>query len=308
MRMNATCLMVLGFVIGCSKSPPTAAESKHSTQNIRKNEHLIEERRKLNELEENKARKLEALGDEEDRIAAEIQNMDPKEQLLRLEKSIAKTVEQIAKGKRDGFTSPEWEAHLAERLKDQHEQRYDMLKKSVDAQKAALATQKEAIAAAEREAELVRERGRSIVERIGHLNAAEKIEIAAAQKRILAGQGTQGDFETGEKYGFAMNAKANALVKAHYEALGQHFLDHGKGVAQQQGVDADQAIRDQEAAKADADARKAEHDEKAADGELQLAQSLLKSGDRIGYRNTLKDLIRKYPDTKAAKKARKALK
>ena len=57
-----------------------------------------------------------------------------------------------------------------------------------------------------------------------------------------------------------------------------------------------------------ADAAKADRDEKAAEATASIAQSLLKSGNRIGYRITLKELIEKYPDTKAAKKARTALK
>ena len=94
-----------------------------------------------------------------------------------------------------------------------------------------------------------------------------------------------------------------------FSALGDYVLSTlpNQTATEQLKADPQEPPKVAEAATPAADV-KAEHDEKAADGKLRLAESLLTSGDRIGYRNTLKDLIEKYPDTKAAQKARTALK
>jgi|GEM_PF-6785760 len=55
-------------------------------------------------------------------------------------------------------------------------------------------------------------------------------------------------------------------------------------------------------------AANAERDEKAADAKFRAAESLLKAGNAAGYRRMLKELVEKYPETKAAEKARRALK
>ena len=52
---------------------------------------------------------------------------------------------------------------------------------------------------------------------------------------------------------------------------------------------------------------KSEQDEKAAAGKLRAADLWLKAGKDAEYRRTLKECIDKYPDTKAAEKARRVL-
>ncbi|HEY3965447.1 MAG TPA: hypothetical protein VGM05_12905 [Planctomycetaceae bacterium] len=54
--------------------------------------------------------------------------------------------------------------------------------------------------------------------------------------------------------------------------------------------------------------RKPERDEKAADSKLKAAESLLKAGKSDGYRKVLKEIVDKYPETTAGKKAAKLLK
>lgn len=78
------------------------------------------------------------------------------------------------------------------------------------------------------------------------------------------------------------------------------------------------AIRDKAEAesaariKASADKRAADakvvRDEKSAEAKLKSANDLLKAGKRDSFKKTLRELIEKYPDTKAAQKAKELLK
>ncbi|MDE2100045.1 MAG: hypothetical protein KGL39_22515, partial [Patescibacteria group bacterium] len=56
------------------------------------------------------------------------------------------------------------------------------------------------------------------------------------------------------------------------------------------------------------DEEKAARDDKAANSKLRAAESLRKAGKQDGYRRTLKELVDKYPETEAGKKAAGLLK
>jgi hypothetical protein len=188
------------------------------------------------DLAESIAHKRESRGDEETRVKEKLFNADPEEQLVNLEKARAKTAEEIAARKREGFGYSEQETHLAERLKDQDEKRFDIIKRIGDGLREALAAQKEAIAAAERGLELEKERTQSLKERLGHLNEAEKAEILAVKQRIAAGDATESDYSFAEGKSFALDKKTKAAVS-------KHFADRGEDFAQDAGLDLEEGER-----------------------------------------------------------------
>ena len=82
--------------------------------------------------------------------------------------------------------------------------------------------------------------------------------------------------------------------------------DAEKPTAERDKADGDKKAK--AAADAVTEKLEAEQNERVAVAKLRTAEAFLKSGNRAAYRGTLKELVEKYPNTKAAEKARKALK
>jgi regulator of protease activity HflC (stomatin/prohibitin superfamily) len=122
---------------------------------------------------------------------------------------------------------------------------------------------------------------------------AKKAELARLEEKRLAD----------EEAKLTPAQRAARKKKAEEEAAAAEEKAEADAAAAKEKADAEAAI-----AKKKADQERVEQNEKAADSKLRAADALRKAGKSDGYRKMLKEIIEKYPDTKAAEKARKASK